>query len=100
MVLRKPIYLLRVTVWCSLRNAVIIDPYFFENENGSMITNFLLRALHGIDENDILFQQDDATCYTSHATIDLYCQTFEGSWTIFCEVLKNVMPTNQKQLSI
>lgn len=34
-------------------------------------------ALHGIDVNDVWFQQDGATCHTSHATIDLLRQTFD-----------------------
>ena len=35
-------------------------------------------ALYGIDVNDVWFQEDSITCYTSHATIDLLHQTFDS----------------------
>ena len=38
----------------------------------TMITDF------GIYVNDVSFQQDDATCHTSLAEMDLKCQTFDG----------------------
>ena len=37
-----------------------------------------LFSLHGINVNDVWFQQDGATCHTSYATIDLLHQTFDG----------------------
>lgn len=88
-VLQKPMHPLRVTVWCGLWSGGIIGPYFFQNEDGAtitvngdtyrtMITDFFVPALHGIDVNDVWFQQDGATCHTSHATIDLLRQTFDG----------------------
>ena len=40
-----------------------------------MITAFIVPARHGIDVNDIRFQQDGSTCHTSHVAIDL-CKTF------------------------
>ena len=43
-----------------------------------MIIDFLLPAIHGIEVNNDLFQQDAAICYTSHAKIDLLYQTFYG----------------------
>ena len=29
-------------------------------------------------QNDVQFQKDGTTCHTSHATIDLLCQTLDG----------------------
>ena len=43
----------------------------------TMITNFFGPGLHGIDVNDIWFQQDGATCHISHARINLLHQTFD-----------------------
>ena len=42
-----------------------------------MITDLFVITLRGIDVNDVWFQQDGATCHTSHATIDLLRQTFD-----------------------
>ena len=35
-------------------------------------------TLDGIDVENVWFQQDGATCHTSHATIDLLRETFDG----------------------
>ena len=43
-----------------------------------MITDFFLLTLDGIDVDNVWFQQDGATCHTSHATIDLLRKTFDG----------------------
>ena len=62
---------------------------FFENERGltitvnadmysTIITDFFVLAFHGIDVNVVWFQQDNVTYYTSHATINLLRQTFNG----------------------
>ena len=67
----------------------IIGPYFFENEGGAavtvngdtyrtMLTDFIVPALEDIDVDNVWFQQDGATFHTSHATIDLLHQTFDG----------------------
>ena len=46
--------------------------------NRTMIINISVFALHGIDVlYDVCFQQDGATCNTSHVTIDLLCQKFD-----------------------
>ena len=51
----------------------------YEDTYRIMITNFLVLALHGIDVNDVWFQQDTATSHiTFHVTIDLLPQTFGG----------------------
>ena len=39
---------------------------------------FFVTALHGIKVNDVWYQQDGATCHTTHAAIDLLRQTFDG----------------------
>ena len=44
----------------------------------TMITDFFVPALYGIDVNDVWFQQDGTTCHTSHATIDVLRETFYG----------------------
>ena len=72
----KSIHPLRVIVGCGLRSGIIIGSYFFESENGLDITFFVL-AFHGIDVNDIWFQQNGANYHTSYATIDLLRQTFD-----------------------
>ena len=66
----------------------IIVSYFFVNKevavitvNGdtyyTMTTDIFITVLHGIDVNNIWFQQDCATCHTSHAAIDLLRQMFD-----------------------
>ncbi|GFU86770.1 putative DD41D transposase [Trichonephila clavipes] len=41
-----------------------------------MITNFFIPELNNHDVQELLFQQDGATCHTAHATIDLLKDTF------------------------
>ena len=43
-----------------------------------MITNFSLSALHGINVNDVWFQEDVAICHISHAANDLLRQRFDA----------------------
>ena len=42
-----------------------------------MITDFFVSTLHGIAVNDVWVKQNDVTCDTCHATIELLRQTFE-----------------------
>jgi len=67
----------------------IIDPYFFQNEAGvaiivngeryrSMISNFLWPKMDNMDTDNMWLQQDGATCHTSHATMDILHELFEG----------------------
>ncbi|GFU26057.1 uncharacterized protein TNCV_5105291 [Trichonephila clavipes] len=60
---------------------------FFKNDEGhnvtvngdryrAMITNFFIPELNNHDVQELWFQQDGATCYTAHATIDLLKDTF------------------------
>ena len=62
---------LRVTVWCGLCSEGIIDLYFYQKDDGAsiiingatyhiMINDFIVPTLHGIDVNDIWFEQDAA----------------------------------------
>ncbi|GFV85571.1 uncharacterized protein TNCV_3773951 [Trichonephila clavipes] len=41
-----------------------------------MITNFFIPELNNHDVQQLWFQQDDATCHTARATIDLLKDTF------------------------
>ena len=72
MIIEKPLYPQRVTVWCGFWAGGIIGPYFFENEAGAavsvnelrsrtMINEFLWTELEDMDMDDIYFQQDGAT---------------------------------------
>ncbi|GFU41513.1 DUF4817 domain-containing protein [Trichonephila clavipes] len=65
----------------------IIGPYFLKNDEGhnvtvngdryrAMITNFFIPELDNHDVQELLFQQDGATCHTARATIDLLKDTF------------------------
>ncbi|GFU99445.1 putative DD41D transposase [Trichonephila clavipes] len=72
----------------------IIGPYFFKNDEGdnvtangdryrAMITNFFIPELNNNDVQELLFQQDSASCHTARATIDLLKDTF-GDRLISC----------------
>ncbi|GFU55083.1 transposable element Tc3 transposase [Trichonephila clavipes] len=65
----------------------INGPYFFKNDEGhnvtvngdryrAMITNFFIPELNNHDVQELWFQQDDATCHTDRATIDLLKDTY------------------------
>ncbi|GFY14552.1 transposable element Tc3 transposase [Trichonephila clavipes] len=56
-----PLHPEKLTVWCALWAGGIIGPYFFKNDE---------------DHNELWFQQDDASCHTTRATIDLLKDTF------------------------
>ncbi|GFS88951.1 putative DD41D transposase [Trichonephila clavipes] len=82
-----PLHPEKLTVWCALWAGGIIDPYFFKNDEGhnvrvngdrygAMITNFFIPELNNHDVQELWFQQDDATCHTAHATIDILKDTF------------------------
>ncbi|GFT81115.1 uncharacterized protein TNCV_955041 [Trichonephila clavipes] len=60
---------------------------FFKNDEGynvtvngdryrAMITNFFILELNNYDVQELWFQQDDTTCHTARATIDLLKDTF------------------------
>jgi len=79
----------KVTVCCGFWSGGIIGPYFFQNEAGiaitvngeryrSMIRNFLWLKMDDMDTDNMWFQQDDATCHTPHATMNILHERFEG----------------------
>ena len=49
----------------------IIGPFFFENEQGAMLTQFLFTKIEEEDIGNIWFQQDAATSHTAEATLDV-----------------------------
>ena len=73
-------HLLRMTVWCGLWN-VHISLKCWNTEsitvNGdtyrSVINDFFVFALHGVDMNEFWFQEVCAICNTFHVTIDWLC---------------------------
>ncbi|GFY00342.1 transposable element Tc3 transposase [Trichonephila clavipes] len=98
-----PLYPEKLTVWCALWAGGIIGPNFFKNDEGhnvtvngdriiapprgraphfekhwyrAMITNFFIPELKNHHVQELWFQQDDATCHTARATIDLLKDTF------------------------
>ncbi|GFV71310.1 putative DD41D transposase [Trichonephila clavipes] len=82
-----PLHPEKLTVWYALWAGGIIGPYFFKNDedhnvtvNGdryrAMITTFFIPEFNNHDVQELLFQQDGATCRTARATIDLLKDTF------------------------
>ncbi|GFY12607.1 hypothetical protein TNCV_2447981 [Trichonephila clavipes] len=82
-----PLHPEKLTVWCALWAGGIIGPYFFKNDEGhkgtvngdryrAIITNFFIPELNNHDVQELWFEQDDATCYTARATINLLKDTF------------------------
>ncbi|GFV80168.1 transposable element Tc3 transposase [Trichonephila clavipes] len=82
-----PLHPEKLTVWCALWAGGITGPYFFKNDEGhyvtvngdryrAMITNFFIPELNNHDIQELWFQQDDTTCHTARATIDLLKDTF------------------------
>ena len=66
MIIEKPLYPQRVTIWCGFWAGGIIGSYFSENEAGAavsvnglryrtMINEFLWPDLENMDVNDVLF---------------------------------------------
>ena len=80
MIIEKPLYPQRVTVWYGFWTGGIIGPSFYENEAGAavsvnglryrtMINEFLCPELEDMIVDDVYFQQEGATCHTSGETI-------------------------------
>lgn len=79
----KPLHSLKVTVWCAMSSRAILGPYFFEDDNEraftvntqryiNMLQNFLQPELvRNPDYRNMFFQQDGATCHTSHASMNV-----------------------------
>ena len=59
--------------------------HFFENGQGeavsdryrAMLNEFLFTKIEEEDIDNILFQQDGATCHTAEATLDVLCPVLE-----------------------
>ena len=78
----------RVSVWCGFWSKGIIGKFFFENEQGeavivnsdryrAMLNEFLFTKIEEEDISNICFQQDDATCHTAEATLNVLRPVFE-----------------------
>ena len=89
MIIEKPLYPQRVTVWRGFWAEGIIEPYFFGNEaraavsvNGlryrTMINEFVWTELEDMDVDNIHFQQDHDTWHTNGKTIGLLREKFPG----------------------
>ena len=74
LIIEKPLYPQRGTVWCCFWAGRIIWPYFFLNEAGAavsvnglryrtMIKEFLWTELEDMDVDDVYFQQYGTTCH-------------------------------------
>ena len=85
----KPLHAQRATVWWGFWAGGMTGPYFFENKSGNAVTlngvryrNMLMEVLwaqlDGMEMEDMLFQQDGATCDTARETIELLREKFTG----------------------
>ena len=74
--IEKPTHPKRVTVWCGFWSGGLIEPFFFENEQGEaatvngdhyrgMLNVFLFTKIEKEDIGNIWFQQDGATSHTA-----------------------------------
>ena len=86
--IKRPQHPKRVTVWCGLWFRDIIGPFFFENEQGDVVTvngdcyramlnEFLFTKIVEEDIGNICFQQHGATCHTAKVTLDVLSPVFE-----------------------
>ena len=86
--IEKPMHPKRVSLWCGFWSRGIIGPFFFENEQGEVVTvnddryramlnKFLFTKIEEEDIGNILVQQDGATCHTAEATLDVLRPVFE-----------------------
>ena len=86
--IEKPTHPKPVTVWCGFWSRGIIGPLSFENEQGDGVTGngdryrailneFLFTKIEEEDIGHIWFQQREATCHTTEATLDVLRPVFE-----------------------
>ena len=86
--IEKPTHPKRVTVWCGFWSTGTIGPFFFENEQGEVVTvngdcyramlnEFLFTKIKEEDIGNICFQQDGAMCHIAEATLDVLRYVFE-----------------------
>jgi len=80
----RPLHSERLTVWCVVASFGVLDPYFFEDNEGAAVTatseryeamlrNFCEPELHrcGINLSSVWFQQDGATAHTTRASMSV-----------------------------
>ena len=86
--IEKPTHLKRVTVWCGFWYRGIIGPFFFENEQGEVVTingdryramlnKFLFTKIEEEHIGNIWFEKDSVTCHTAEATLDVLGPVFK-----------------------
>ena len=74
--------------WCGFWSKGIIEPFFFENEQGEAVTinggcyrailnEFLFTKIEEEDIGNIWFQHDSVTCHIAEATFDVVCPVFD-----------------------
>ena len=77
----------RVTVWCALMQGRITGPFSNGEEkavtvNGeryhSMLADFFIPQFEDMDQADLHFQQDGATCHTARENVSLRRDHFPG----------------------
>ena len=85
--IEKPTQPKRVTVWCGFWSRGIIEPFYFENEQGqavtvngdryrAMLNEFFFTKIKEEDIGNIQFQQDGATCHTAEVTARYFAPCF------------------------
>ena len=88
--IENPTYTKCVTVWCGFQSNGIIEPFFFENEQGeavivnndryrAMLNEFLFKKIEEEDIGNIWFQLDGAMCHTAEAILDVFRPVFEDN---------------------
>ena len=86
--IEKPTHPKRVTVGCGFWSRGIVEPLFFQNEQGeavtvnsgryrAMLNEFLFTKIEEENIGNIWFQQDGTTCHTAEATLDVLCPVFQ-----------------------
>jgi hypothetical protein len=77
----RPLYSLKVGVWCAVSQRRIIGPIFFRETKTAeryqeIIMNFI--SLLEVDEQDCWFQEDGATVHTENSTMQMLSEFFGG----------------------
>ena len=84
-----PLHDEKVTVWCGVSAKTVIGPFFFQNENGhvvtvnqeryrDMMTNFVMPIIRRKRMRQFWFQQDGTPQHTTSITIDFLKKLFPG----------------------
>jgi hypothetical protein len=93
----RPLYSLKVGVWCAVSRRRIIGPVFFNetvtaDRYQELIMNFISPL--EVDEQDCWFQQDGATSHTANSTMQMLSEFFGG-----CIISRNFWPPRSPDLS-